>query len=136
MTGRNAGILMPGLNPILVKDDPLWSLRTSGGKVLGAVREITGKRKDGTSIPIELAVSSKNGEQHGNYIGIVRNISRRKQLENKLTALVDDLRETDRRKDEFLATLSHELRNPLAPIRSVSEILKGWIWPIPISLVL
>ena len=35
------------------------------------------------------------------------------------------LRETDRRKDEFLATLAHELRNPLAPIRNAIEILKA-----------
>jgi signal transduction histidine kinase len=35
------------------------------------------------------------------------------------------LREADRRKDEFLATLAHELRNPLAPIRTGLEILKS-----------
>jgi PAS domain S-box-containing protein len=35
------------------------------------------------------------------------------------------LREADRRKDEFLATLAHELRNPLAPIRSGLQILKS-----------
>ncbi len=34
------------------------------------------------------------------------------------------LRETDQRKDEFLATLAHELRNPLAPIRNTLQILK------------
>ena len=34
------------------------------------------------------------------------------------------LREADRRKDEFLATLSHELRNPLAPIRSALEVMR------------
>jgi PAS domain S-box-containing protein len=34
------------------------------------------------------------------------------------------LREADRRKDEFLATLAHELRNPLAPIRNALEVLK------------
>jgi signal transduction histidine kinase len=34
------------------------------------------------------------------------------------------LREADRRKDEFLATLAHELRNPLAPIRNALEILR------------
>jgi signal transduction histidine kinase/CheY-like chemotaxis protein len=37
----------------------------------------------------------------------------------------EQLREADRRKDEFLATLAHELRNPLAPIRTGIEILKG-----------
>ena len=36
------------------------------------------------------------------------------------------LREADRRKDEFLATLSHELRNPLAPLRNALEILRAW----------
>jgi CheY-like chemotaxis protein len=38
--------------------------------------------------------------------------------------LYDKLRETDRRKDEFLATLAHELRNPLAPIRNSVLILR------------
>lgn len=38
--------------------------------------------------------------------------------------LCQELREGDRRKDEFLATLSHELRNPLAPMRSAVEIIK------------
>ena len=34
------------------------------------------------------------------------------------------LRDTDRRKDEFLATLSHELRNPLAPVRNAAQVLR------------
>ena len=37
--------------------------------------------------------------------------------------LVEALREADRRKDEFLAMLAHELRNPLAPIRNAAHIL-------------
>jgi PAS domain S-box-containing protein len=40
------------------------------------------------------------------------------------TQLYQALREADRRKDEFLATLAHELRNPLAPIRNSLQILK------------
>jgi signal transduction histidine kinase len=39
-------------------------------------------------------------------------------------ALIWRLRETDRRKDQFLATLAHELRNPLAPIRNALEIMR------------
>ena len=34
------------------------------------------------------------------------------------------LRDADRRKDEFLATLAHELRNPLAPVRNAVQILR------------
>src|SRR5215472_722842 len=36
----------------------------------------------------------------------------------------DALHEAERRRDEFLATLAHELRNPLAPIRNAAEIMK------------
>ena len=39
--------------------------------------------------------------------------------------LLDQMKNTDRRKDEFLATLAHELRNPLAPIKNSLEILRN-----------
>lgn len=38
--------------------------------------------------------------------------------------LVNELKEADRRKDEFLATLAHELRNPLAPVRNAVQVLR------------
>jgi PAS domain S-box-containing protein len=50
------------------------------------------------------------------WAGINLDISRLKQTERALV-------EADRRKDEFLATLAHELRNPLAPIRNAVRIL-------------
>jgi two-component system, sensor histidine kinase len=43
--------------------------------------------------------------------------------EHELETLAERLRSADRRKDEFLAMLAHELRNPLAPIRNASELL-------------
>lgn len=39
--------------------------------------------------------------------------------------LIDELRDADRRKDEFIATLSHELRNPLAPLRNGLHVLRN-----------
>lgn len=49
--------------------------------------------------------------------GIAADITRRKQAELAL-------KEADRRKDEFLAMLAHELRNPLAPVRNALQILR------------
>jgi CheY-like chemotaxis protein len=46
-----------------------------------------------------------------------------KQAEEQLLQLNAELRQADRRKDEFVATLAHELRNPLAPIRNAVRIL-------------
>jgi PAS domain S-box-containing protein len=51
-------------------------------------------------------------------------VSERKRAETALRAAAGALRDADRRKDEFLATLSHELRNPLAPIRNAVQLLK------------
>ncbi len=51
-------------------------------------------------------------------------IAERKIAEKERERAQEALREADRRKDEFLAMLAHELRNPLAPIRNALEMLK------------
>jgi PAS domain S-box-containing protein len=51
-------------------------------------------------------------------------ITSRKASEDRLRTLADGLAEADRRKTEFLATLAHELRNPLAPIRSGLAVIR------------
>ncbi|MBO0861115.1 MAG: PAS domain-containing protein [Chloracidobacterium sp.] len=57
------------------------------------------------------------------WIGINIDITERKQMEDSLRRQTMALQEADRRKDEFLATLAHELRNPLAPISNAIRIL-------------
>jgi len=56
--------------------------------------------------------------------GACVDITERKSLEQALRQRARELAEADRRKDEFLAMLAHELRNPLAPIRSTLEVLR------------
>ncbi len=74
--------------------------------------------RDGKRVDVSLTISPlKNTE--GDVVGsskIMRDIQARKEFERRLL-------EEDRLKDEFLAMLAHELRNPLAPIRTASEIL-------------
>jgi signal transduction histidine kinase/CheY-like chemotaxis protein len=55
---------------------------------------------------------------------IRREARRRSEAHAALHSSEQSLREADRRKDEFLAVLAHELRNPLAPIRSAAELMK------------
>ncbi|MBA4031260.1 MAG: hybrid sensor histidine kinase/response regulator, partial [Planctomyces sp.] len=55
---------------------------------------------------------------------LFNDITERKRMEDDLRQLAADLSEGDRRKDEFLAMLAHELRNPLAPIRNGLQVMR------------
>ena len=57
------------------------------------------------------------------FDGVTVDVSAQKLDQQRLSSLNQKLREQDRRKDEFIATLSHELRNPLAPIRAAAKII-------------
>jgi signal transduction histidine kinase/CheY-like chemotaxis protein len=57
-------------------------------------------------------------------LNIAEDLANRASTALENAQLYGELRDADRRKDEFLAILSHELRNPLAPIRSAVEILR------------
>ena len=55
---------------------------------------------------------------------VSQDVTERKRLEDSLRRVAADLSEADRRKNEFLAMLAHELRNPLAPIRHAIRALQ------------
>jgi len=74
------------------------------------------KRKDGSTFPVEVVTSILTIKGRKAAFGIIRDVTERRRAEE---ALVD----ADRRKNEFLGVLSHELRNPLAPIRNSLYIL-------------
>jgi PAS domain S-box-containing protein len=66
-------------------------------------------------------------DDDGDIIGlatVTRDITEQKRAEDELRRIAADLSEADHRKSEFLATLAHELRNPLAPIRTGLDLLR------------
>jgi len=82
--------------------------------------------KDGRRLDISLT-SSPIRNAAGRVIGaskVARDITGKKRDEAEHARLLDELQEADRAKNDFLATLAHELRNPLAPIRNTVEMLQ------------
>ena len=84
------------------------------------------RRKDGSQRWVELTgmpapatemAQPVEPSQPARIIGTVQDVTQRQQI-------AAALREADRRKDEFLATLAHELRNPLAPLRNAVQVLQ------------
>jgi PAS domain S-box-containing protein len=114
--GRPVTILIP---PEHLDEEPVILERIKSGESVPPFQTVR-LRKDGTRVDVSLAVSPIR-DLHGRIIGaskIARDITPQKLAEAAL-------RETDRRKDEFLATLAHELRNPLAPIRQAVVIAQS-----------
>ncbi len=70
-----------------------------------------------------LKLSDPDGRPIG-FATVSQDVTERRRLEDHLRALAADLSEADQRKNEFLATLAHELRNPLAPLSNMVEVLK------------
>ena len=70
-----------------------------------------------------IPVLNGDGTVH-EWVGVHADITERKRDEEKLRQLAAELSEADHRKDEFLATLAHELRNPLAPMRNGLQLMK------------
>ena len=81
--------------------------------------EIAIVRRDGRTVYVQNDVEplfDTNGHVYG-CVSVCVDVTDRKLAESSL-------RDADRKKDEFLATLSHELRNPLAPIRTAIEVMR------------
>ncbi len=99
------------------------------GVVVGLANDSVLVTKDGREIPIDDSAAPIRGGG-GETIGCVlifRDVSERKQAQRILER-------SEKRKDEFLAVLSHELRNPLAPIRNAVQFLRTKL-PSPDSQV-
>jgi PAS domain S-box-containing protein len=99
-------------------DDLLREARSSWAR--GEARLAKG---DGSLLPVHLGLHALQGGA-GGLVGVfVTDLTEQKQHE-ALARAQEALREADQRKNEFLAILAHELRNPLAPIRNGIDILR------------
>jgi len=130
--GRNIKMLMPP--PFSDEHDTYLKnyLTTGNKKIIGIGREVSGLRKDGTTFPMDLSVSEvRIAAGRRIFTGIVHDITEHKRAQNEREQLLESERQarseaerTSRMKDEFLATLSHEMRTPLNAILGYASLLR------------
>jgi PAS domain S-box-containing protein len=109
---HNVSMLMP--EPDRSQHDQYMSRFNNSGeaRVIGvAGRELFGLRQNGEQFPMELSVSEIQYQGERRFIGVIRDITERKRI--------------DQMKNEFVSTVSHELRTPLTSITGALGLISG-----------
>ena len=120
LIGKNVRVLMP--EPDRSRHDGYLShhLETGEKRVIGIGRAVSAQRRDGTTFPVHLSVGSYEIDGQKHFTGIMHDLTRRAELEERLreaTALA--------RLGEMAAVIAHEVKNPLAGVRGAIQILGG-----------
>ena len=114
--GRTARELLPGL-------DEFW-FETYGRVALTGIPARFENEAPAMGRWFDVYANRIGGPDSRKVALLFSDVSARKRSEEELRRLADGLAEADRRKTEFLATLAHELRNPLAPIRNGLSVMR------------
>ncbi|MCA9662594.1 MAG: PAS domain-containing sensor histidine kinase [Myxococcales bacterium] len=117
LIGKNVSVLMHGENN--EKHDAYMTryLGTGQSRIIGIGREVLGRRRDGTTFPLDLAITEFSVRGERRFLGLLRDVSERKAHEERQAALA--AREAHQRgKTEIAAGVLHDLGNVLSGIGS------------------
>ncbi len=101
----------------------IYETLLSHAAIGGGQSEAHLRRTDGHSIPVFLTFNALPPDSGVSFGVLVTDLTSQRRHE-QLDAAIRALEESDRLKNEFLAMLAHELRNPLAPIRNAVQIMR------------
>lgn len=121
--GRNVKMLMP--SPYHEEHDGYIDNynRTGRKKIIGIGREVTGRRKDGTTFPLHLSVGEANQEGQSTFVGIMHDLTELHETQRRVRELNAELLHTSRLSamGQLSSSLAHELNQPLTAVANYTE---------------
>jgi len=123
LIGNNVSCLMPDAYKSEHDGYINKYITTGEAGVLGVGRELAAQKKDGTIFPIDLSISEFHLEGARYFSGVIRDISQRKDAEQKLLEALASAEQANMAKTEFLSVMNHELRTPLNGVLGMLSLL-------------
>jgi two-component system sensor kinase FixL len=125
VVGQNVKLLMPP--PYHEEHDGYLQryLRTGERRIIGIGREVTGRRKDGTTFPMDLAVNDTLLEGRHLFNGVIRDLTHEKEAEERERQLIKHALQNERLADigAVTARIAHDFGNPLAGLEMTTQRL-------------
>ncbi|MDH4120913.1 MAG: PAS domain S-box protein [Deltaproteobacteria bacterium] len=124
--GKNVDMLMP--EPYHSEHQGYLERYAATGvpRIIGkAQREVAGLRKDGSTFPLDLSVSKAVFDEGPIFVGMVRDITTRKEAEEEMRQARRQAEAANVAKSHFLSSMSHELRTPLNSIMGFAQLMQA-----------
>ena len=116
--GKNVSLLMP--SPYRDEHDAYLNRyqREGNARIIGIGREVDGRHRDGTIVPLHLSVGEMLVAGEKKFVGMLHDLTARKRMEQQLSE-----QQSLAKIGEMAAVLAHEIRNPLAGIRGAMQVM-------------
>ncbi len=123
LRGQNVGVLMP--EPYRDRHDGYIEryLRTREPHILGTGRDVTARRRDGSTFAVELAVGEIAGSKPTRFVGFIRDITDRQRAEDEVRQMRERLTHFGRiaTMGEMATGIAHEINQPLTAIATYAQ---------------